>query len=143
MAISLDKLMGFHHSAMQLRDARMEVITGNITNANTPGYKAKDFDFKRALQEATGGISPSQSAVGKEAGSMSRTHENHFALSRFHSAQQQYVIPDQPDTGDGNTVYVHWERNKFLEESMRYQASVQFLDGKIKGMKKALSGGQG
>ena len=57
------------------------------------------------------------------------------------SAEIGFRIPSQPDTGDGNTVEVQRERNEFLDTSMRYQASIQFLDGKIKGMKKALSGG--
>ena len=55
----------------------------------------------------------------------------------------QYRIPTQPDTGDGNTVEVQSERNRFLDNGLRYQASLQFLNGKIKGMKKAIGpGGQ-
>ena len=55
----------------------------------------------------------------------------------------EFRIPLQPDTGDGNTVEVQAERNRFLENGMRYQAGIQFLNGKIKGMKKALAPGQG
>ncbi len=48
MAINLDKLVGFHESALTIRTERMEVIAGNLANANTPGYKARDIDFNKA-----------------------------------------------------------------------------------------------
>jgi flagellar basal-body rod protein FlgB len=49
-------------------------------------------------------------------------------------------MPNQPDTGDGNTVDVQVERNLYLKNSLEYQASLQFLNAKIKGLKKAISG---
>jgi flagellar basal-body rod protein FlgB len=56
-------------------------------------------------------------------------------------AEIEFRVPDQPDTGDGNTVDAQVERNNFLDNGMRYQAGIMLLNGKIKGMKKALSGG--
>ncbi|NDV89835.1 flagellar basal body rod protein FlgB [Alteromonas sp. 345S023] len=143
MAINLDKLVGFHQSALAIRTDRMEVIAGNLANANTPGYKAKDIDFNKAMKSAV------RSSSGKPAASdsqMMRTHENHLSGSSSSVASNfdmQYRVPLQPDTGDGNTVEVQAERNRFLDNSLRYQASLTFVNGKIKGMKKALgSGGQ-
>ncbi|AXR05700.1 flagellar basal body rod protein FlgB [Salinimonas sediminis] len=134
MAINLNKLVGFHHQAVNIREDRMEVIAGNLANANTPGYKAKDIDFKQAMA----------SAQGNQQSSMVRTHDKHIGGTASASPfDLQFRIPSQPDTGDGNTVEVQTERNAFLENGMRYQASLQFLDSKLKGMKKALSGGQG
>ncbi|WJG10549.1 flagellar basal body rod protein FlgB [Aliiglaciecola sp. LCG003] len=133
MAISLDKLVGLHHKAMTVRTNTMEVIAGNLANANTPGYKARGIDFQKAMQ----------SAQHDRQQSMSRTHDKHFEGRMQSQAQLEYRIPLQADTGDGNTVEVQAERNNFLENGMRYQAGIQFLNGKIKGMKKALSGGQG
>lgn len=133
MAISLDKLMGFHHKAMQVRTDKMEVISGNLANANTPGYKARDIDFKKAMA----------SAQYQRDHNLSRTHEKHFEGRMQTQGEIDFRIPNQPDTGDGNTVEVQTERNLFLENGMRYQAGIQFLNGKIKGMKKALAGGQG
>lgn len=133
MAISLDKLMGFHHKALQIRTDKLEVISGNLANANTPGYKAQDIDFQKAMK----------SARYDQSQSMTRTHEKHFAGKMQTQGELEYRIPNQPDTGDGNTVEVQNERNLFLENGMRYQAGIQFLNGKIKGMKNALKGGQG
>ena len=133
MAINLDKLVGFHQSALTIRNDKMEVIAGNLANANTPGYKARGIDFQKAMARAN-------NSSGQ---SMTRTHENHLSGSMASTTEIGFRIPSQPDTGDGNTVEVQRERNEFLDTGMRYQASVEFLNGKIKGMKKAISGGQG
>ena len=142
MAINLDKLVGFHESALTIRTERMEVISGNLANANSPGYKARDIDFNKAMEsamrEASGGTANHASS------GMVRTNDRHLSGNSTSVAanfDMQYRIPTQPDTGDGNTVEVQAERNRFLDNGLRYQASLEFLNGKIKGMKKALSSG--
>lgn len=132
MAISVDKLVGFHHRALTIRDQRMETIAGNLANANTPGYKARDIDFKAAMQ----------AAQSEQKYRLSRTHEKHFDVQIRNAGELLYRVPQQPDTGDGNTVEVQKERNEFLDTGMRYQAGLEFLKGKFKGMKNALKGGQ-
>jgi flagellar basal-body rod protein FlgB len=142
MAINLDKLVGFHESALKIRTERMEVIAGNLANANTPGYKARDIDFNKAMQSAmreSSGGSFSHASNG-----LVRTNERHIggnSTSVAANFDMQYRVPTQPDTGDGNSVEVQAERNRFLDNGLRYQASLEFLNGKIKGMKKALSSG--
>jgi flagellar basal-body rod protein FlgB len=133
MAISFEKAFGIHTASLQIRAKNAEIIAGNIANADTPGYKAKGMDFKSALAQAS-----SNQQTG-----MSRTHEKHFDLRAEINNSTDYRVSNQPDTGDGNTVDVQVERNLYLKNSMQYQASIQFLNGKIKGMKKAISGGQG
>jgi len=46
--------LDFHGKALQLRASRQETIASNIANADTPNFKAKDFDFAAALREASG-----------------------------------------------------------------------------------------
>lgn len=133
MAINLDKLVGFHQKALTVRTERMEVISGNLANANTPGYKARDIDFNKAMESAR--ASQRQDLV--------KTHEKHISGSMASNTFLEYRVPTQPDTGDGNTVEVQAERNRFLDNGLRYQASLEFLNGKIKGMKKALGSGGG
>ncbi|GAA5132014.1 flagellar basal body rod protein FlgB [Thalassotalea piscium] len=132
MAISFDKAFGIHPDSLKLRAKNAEVIASNIANADTPGYKAKGMDFKAALAQA----------ASKQQSGMSRTHEKHFDVRTTINNGVDYRVPDQPDTGDGNTVNVQVERNLYLENSMNYQASLQFLNGKIKGLRKAITGGQ-
>lgn len=131
MAISFDKAFGIHPQGMMLRAKRAEIIASNIANADTPGYKAKGMNFQDALAGA---------AKNQQTG-MSRTHEKHFDIRTEMTSGEGFRVPDQPDTGDGNTVNVQVERNLYLENTLQYQASVQFLDSKVKGLKKALSGG--
>lgn len=132
MAISFDKAFGIHPQGMMLRAKRAEIIASNIANADTPGYKAKGMNFQDALASA---------AKNQQSG-MARTHEKHFDIRSDMGHGEGFRVPDQPDTGDGNTVNVQVERNLYLENTLQYQASVQFLDSKVKGLKKALSGGQ-
>lgn len=132
MAINFDKALGVHPEGMVLRAKRAEIIASNIANADTPGYKAKGMDFQDALASA---------AKSQQMG-MSRTHAKHYDTRIELNSGTGYRVPDQPDTGDGNTVNVQVERNLYLENSLQYQASVNFLDSKVKGLKKAISGGQ-
>jgi len=116
-----------------VRAKRAEVLSSNIANADTPGFKARDIDFSQALQDAQG-----QQGFG-----LSTTSEKHFALQMDTPGTTQYRNPLQPDTGDGNTVDVQQERSEFLRNSLEYQASLEFMNSKISGLLKALKGEQG
>ncbi|KMT65489.1 flagellar basal body rod protein FlgB [Catenovulum maritimum] len=130
MAISFDKAFGIHPEALSLRLKRSEVLASNIANADTPGYKAKDFDFQAALSGARKEYSTS----------LTRTSDKHMSFSSSMNDGLQYRNPLQPDTGDGNTVELMAERNEFLQNQLRYNSSLQFLTGRIKGLKKAITG---
>jgi flagellar basal-body rod protein FlgB len=131
MAISFDKAFGIHESALNLRAQRAEVLAKNLANADTPNYKARDIDFTKALKMAKG-----NQAVG-----LHRTHDRHLdSKIGTEIPGLSYRIPMQPDTGDGNSVESQIEQTKFAENAMQYQASLRFLDGKIKGLMSALKG---
>lgn len=132
MAVSFEKAFGIHPQSLQIRAQNAEVIASNIANADTPGYKAKGLDFKTALAQA----------ASRQQSGMAKTHEKHFDVRTEINNATDYRMPNQPDTGDGNTVDAQMERNLYLENSMHYQASIQFLNGKIKGLKKAITGGK-
>ena len=55
MANSLDQTLQFHAEALSLRGLRQQVLASNIANADTPGYKARDIDFTKSLQDAVSG----------------------------------------------------------------------------------------
>lgn len=131
MAISFDKGFELHAQGMLLRAKRAEVIAGNIANADTPGYKAKGMDFQKAMQQAN----------QQQRASMNKTHAKHFDVRSEINNNVDFRTPDQPDTGDGNTVDVQVERNLYLKNSLEYQAGVQFLNGKIKALKNVIAGG--
>ena len=132
MAISFEKAFGIYPQSIQVSAERAEIIAGNIANADTPGYKAKGLDFKAALAQA----------ASKQQTGMTRTNEKHFDVRMELNNGVGFRVPDQADTGDGNNVDVQVERNLYLKNSMEYQASLQFLNGSIKGLRKAITGGQ-
>lgn len=132
MALSFDKAFGVHQYTLGVRARRAEVLAGNIANADTPGYKAKDVDFSQALKDAQSG----------QGFGLSATNERHFALNLGNSGDVKYRNPLQPDTGDGNTVDLQQERKDFMQNSLEYQTSLEFMNSKISGLLKALKGEQ-
>jgi len=130
MTISFEKAFGLHPHGMLLREKRSAILADNIANADTPGYKAKDLDFVTALANAK----------SRQSSSISRTHEKHFQISTDMQQEVKFRNVEQTDTGDGNSVDIHRERNAFSQNSMEYQASLNFLNSKISGLKKALGG---
>ncbi len=134
MAISFDRALGIHQHTVGVRERNSEVIATNIAQANTPGFKAKGMDFQKALQAASSGASISISI------SLSRTDSRHIPASSTVSGEILYRVPTQPDTGDGNTVDVDLERNLFMQNQIRHQASLDFLGSKFKNLTKSLKG---
>jgi len=130
MAISFDKAFGVHELALNLRAERAEVLANNLANADTPKFKARDFDFSQALKSAS---SRGQSGLV-------RTHQKHIDSASTEIPGLSYRIPFQPDTGDGNSVEAQIEQTKFAQNAMQYQASLTFLGGRIKGLISAIRG---
>lgn len=132
MPISFDSALGIHDKALVVRSQRAELLASNIANSDTPGYKAKDIDFKAALEDARAG---QQSARGLKV-----THDSHIQPALTSAAGETlYRVPNQASL-DGNTVDSQMERSAFAENAMRYEASLRFLSGKFRGLLTALKG---
>lgn len=126
MSISFDKALGVHQHAVKLRSQRAEILANNLANADTPGFKAKDLDFKEIL-------------MNDGQGQLKVTDSRHIPLSPMSEENALYRVPMQPSI-DGNTVEEQVEIAKFSENSMQYLASLRFLDGKFKGLMTAIRG---
>ncbi|WP_323846745.1 flagellar basal body rod protein FlgB [Microbulbifer magnicolonia] len=125
--------LNFDREALNLRHERQEVLAGNIANADTPNYKARDFDFSRELARAV-------KKGGAEGGlALSTTSSRHLAAggSGAGSLDLLYRVPDQPSL-DGNTVNMDVERSRFADNTVRYQAALTILNGRIQGLKSAM-----
>jgi flagellar basal-body rod protein FlgB len=110
-------LLGIHAAALELRSQRLAMITANIANAATPGYKARDLDFAAALKarsEGRDGAAAAQQAA-------------------------RYRVPVMPSL-DGNTVELATEQTAFAENAVAYQATLGFLRGRIETLTRALKG---
>ena len=122
----LDRLFGIHAEALQLKARRMEVLSTNIANADTPGFKAKDVDFQEVLSWQLG--------AGLKA-----THAQHWRGPGLSENGEVFTIPYNPAV-DGNTVEIGLEQAKFGEAAVEYQATLDFLQGRVTAYKRALKG---
>jgi len=135
MPLNLD--LGISAQALQVRARRAELLANNIANADTPGFKAQDIDFREVLAQSN---NPEFGA-----NQLAQTHSGHLDLPEFAGAGvlagagAQYRIPAQPAL-DGNTVEAQMERAEFAENQLRYQASVKFLDDRVQAYKRAFRG---
>ncbi len=138
----------FHGEALKLRSERQRVIASNIANADTPGYAARDVDFKSALANATKGL-PGVASLPSMAnsGAISTTSAGHmrvptFSLSNAAGGNPTPLQYRQPAQGsmDSNSVDMDVERANFADNSIRYEASLRFLNGQIKTMNLAVTG---
>ena len=134
MLDKLDAALRFQQEALNLRAQRQEILAANIANADTPGYKARDVDFRSVLAAAEG---------QREAGTLRTTRVGHIAggagVDGAGGAEALYRVPTQPSI-DGNTVEMETERGAFLDNSLRYQASLQFLGSRLRTLTTALKG---
>ena len=111
-----DSLFGIHGAALEVRSQRMGVLASNIANASTPGFKAKDIDFKSAL-----------ASMESDAG------------EKGIAAATKYRVPTQTSM-DGNTVELSSEQTAFAENAVQYQTTLSFLNGRINQITRALKG---
>lgn len=127
----LDNAFGVHAKALQVRSQRLEVLAQNIANADTPYYKARDIDFKSVL-----GNAQSQQDL-----TMAATNRQHYNLGEAGSEAGGLLYRVPFNTAfDGNTVEMSVEQAQYGKAAADYQATLQFLENDISGIRKALRG---
>lgn len=132
MAISFNEALGTYESALKLRSKRAEVLSSNLVNADTPNFKARDFDFHSALKNEIS---------RNNAKSMSASQADHLnaGMGRMSDMPLQYRTPSQPSV-DGNTVDEHLEHAQFMENSLEFQTAFTLLNSRFKGLVSAIRG---
>ena len=134
MVSKLDAAFNFQQLALGLRAQRQQIIAGNIANADTPNYKARDIDFSAALKNAVAGRSQGGSLP---LATTSLSHQQ--GISDSGPLQLLYRTPAQP-SADGNTVEMDAERANFSENAVRYEAGLTFITHQMKLMLTATQG---
>ena len=133
MVSKIDNALSFQQQALGLRSQRQQILAGNIANADTPNYKARDFDFSTALKEASAGRSSGSLAL-------TTTAAGHLAgAGEASSVRLLYRSPVQASV-DGNTVDMDVERAQFSENAVQYEAGVSFISHQIKTLLAAVQG---
>lgn len=103
-------------SMLDVSAYRQRILTSNIANADTPGYRAKDIDFQRELDLAM--EKPVQSAS-------------------YTVYEPMTTLPNR----DGNSVNIEVEMAKIAENSLTYTTATKLLAMKFRMMKSAVRGG--
>ena len=125
--------LNFQTEALVLRSERQRLIASNIANADTPGYVARDMDFATALREATGQIPTAGQLTVTTAG-----HLQPLAGARGEPGLR-YATPSQTNL-DRNTVDMDRERASFADNSVKYEATLRFINGSVRTMLDAIKG---
>ena len=152
----LDKMtnqLGFQGNALILRAERQRIIASNIANADTPGYVARDFDFASTWREATKAPAGTdvKSVLNGDKGpavSTATSDPRHFRATTTGSGSARmgsgtgalgYAVQTQPSL-DNNTVDLDRERANLLDNAVRYEATLRFINGNAKTMLSAIQG---
>ena len=164
MLDKLDAEFAFGRQALDVRSYRQELLSSNIANADTPGYKARDVDFSSTLAGAlrkNGGstngagtsnsstLAMTQSADVTSGMTMASDEPGHMAGKASLIAtggpsddygQLQYRIPVQPSL-DGNTVDLDSERVQFADNSLHFESAMTEVSNQIKSMLSVITSG--
>jgi flagellar basal-body rod protein FlgB len=135
MVDGFDPIIGALNTSLNLRLTNQNVLSSNIANADTPGYKAQKLEFEGALREALGtegGLKPVA------------TDEKHIARKPTDPVNPEiYDDPNGVESLDGNTVDRAAEMAKLAENQLLYDASVEMLKRKLGMLKYSITEGGG
>ena len=156
MLDKLDKEFAFGREALDVRSYRQELLSSNIANADTPGYKARDVDFSTALAGAlkqkggasgTATLKMAQPVSVSTGASMAVTAKGHLSGTSTLTAsggssddygRLAYRVPSQPSL-DGNTVDLDSERVQFADNALHFEAGMTVISSQIKSMLSAIT----
>ena len=140
----LTDTLNFQTQALVLHSERQRLIASNIANADTPNYQAKDFDFSAALRNATGQVSQGASTLAPVALKLSTANGAHLGRNGVPAGSREqadlnYATPAQTNL-DRNTVDMDRERASFADNTVRYEATLRFINGQVKTLNTAITG---
>lgn len=132
----LEQDLSLFRTSLGIRNHRQELLASNIANGDTPHFKAKDIDFKSALELATGGRAGQGSSLD-----LKQTHRAHIAGASGGAYDEavKYRVEYQGAV-DGNTVNMDVERAAFAENALQYEALLTFINGRFRTMQTAIQG---
>ena len=125
---SIKKQLTFFGSALNIRNRRNDIIASNIANSATPNYKARDINFLDEFKKVT------------NTGDIKITHSNHIPTKNYNISGKAFYRDPVIASLDGNTVELSVEQMQFAENTMKYQTTLKFLNGKITKMLSAIRG---
>ena len=125
---SIKKQISFFGSALKIRNRRNDIIASNIANSATPNFKARDINFLDEFKKVT------------KNGDIRTSHVNHINTKNYNLSNKALYREPIVASLDGNTVELSVEQMQFAENTMRYQTTLTFLNGKIGKLISAIRG---
>lgn len=144
MFANLTNALDFQSKALVVRAERQRLIASNIANADTPGYVGRDLNFKAAMQDAVGDNNLSLSLSAPSGSTQSGTaNARHIPLqastASLGGSGLGYTVQTQPSM-DGNSIDMDRERANFVDNAVRYEATLRFINGQSKTLLSAIQG---
>lgn len=118
--------------SLDISSRRHNLITGNIANMDTVGYKPEDLDFRKNLEKAM---------AGKEPETMSRTNEKHFSGVDAKGSYLEGQNSEDVDTYHLDSVNIDREMTNLVENNIKYRSTSELLLRKLDKLKYAITEG--
>ena len=120
--------------SLDITTAKHSVIASNVANVDTPGYKAKKLDFKKALMEAV--------SLGGEG--MKRSQDKHFSGQSMQTSPYAMVENQLNNAlrNDGNNVNIDKEMVELSQNSMMYNMVADLATRQFDKLRYAISEGR-
>lgn len=122
--------------ALDVRSRKHDAIVSNLSNIDTPNYKAFDVMVEEEMQRLNSGPGPDVAVNKTQPGHLGGSAETMVHLQEKHPANTS--LP----RGDGNTVELDREMADMAENSLLYSVSVQLLTKKLHALRTVIQGGK-
>ena len=115
-----DKVPGLMKKSLDMMSSRQNLISSNISNVDTPGFKAVDINFQAQLRDAIG---------TKGSLNLRATNSKHFgpSTSNIKDLTPDPFEEDSAAKSNGNNVNIDNEMGKMAENQIIYNATVQLM----------------
>ena len=133
--MSMLDIFNVSSSAASAQSQRLNVVASNLANADTPGYVARDMDFAQALRQATGTLEPARTLAVSRPGHIGAPN----GAPAAGAASLRYAVAAQTNL-DRNTVDMDRERASFADNSVKYEATLRFINGNVRTVLSAITG---
>jgi len=123
-------------TVLDFQSERHTILSTNVANVDTPGYKGHDLRFADELKRAI----DTEGTI-----SLKKTDEKHLPveMGKLKEVDPRLVTSnDSPPRLDGNTVDLDKEMTKLAENSLYYNVTAQLVSKKMRGLITAISGGR-
>jgi flagellar basal-body rod protein FlgB len=124
-AMAFDRTIKMMEDRLSLNSLNQKLISGNLANINTPGYKAKEVSFEKALRES----------LEDQVLQMVRSNTSHMAPDAPAQAMKN------PEITESGPVDLDSEMVKLTKNSIEYQYMVTMLNKKFTMLKTAITEG--